>query len=150
MTTLVPTKKKNSNGLGIFEDFFTDRFLDIPSFFAFANQNGSSMPQANIIENNADFEIEIAAPGLTSNDFKAEIKNGVLNISAQKEEESEQEDKNFRKKEFSFTSFSRSFVLPENIAEDKIDAKYNNGVLKLTLPKKKSSPEKPVQHIAIN
>ncbi|WP_035643992.1 Hsp20/alpha crystallin family protein [Flavobacterium sp. ASV13] len=150
MTTLVPTKKKNSNGLGIFEDFFTDRFLDIPSFFAFANQNGASMPQANIIENNADFEIEIAAPGLTSKDFKAEIKNGVLNISAQKEEESEQEDKNFRKKEFSFTSFSRSFVLPENIAEDKIDAKYNNGVLKLTLPKKKSSPEKPVQQIAIN
>jgi len=147
---LFQQRRKIATALAFLKIFLPIVFLIFHLFFAFANQNGASMPQANIIENNADFEIEIAAPGLTSKDFKAEIKNGVLNISAQKEEESEQEDKNFRKKEFSFTSFSRSFVLPENIAEDKIDAKYNNGVLKLTLPKKKSSPEKPVQQIAIN
>ncbi|MCD9574083.1 Hsp20/alpha crystallin family protein [Flavobacterium soyae] len=150
MTTLVTTKKKNSSHPSIFEDFFTDRFLEFPPFFAFTNQKGAFIPHANVIENSADFEIEIAAPGLTSKDFKAEIKNGILQISAEKEEESEEEDKNFRKKEFSFSSFSRSFVLPENIAADKIDAKYKNGVLKLTLPKKKSSPAKPVQQITIS
>ncbi|MXO06708.1 Hsp20/alpha crystallin family protein [Flavobacterium sp. HBTb2-11-1] len=150
MTTLVPTQKKNSSQLSVFDDFFSSRFPDFSPFFSFGNQNGIFTAQANIIENSNDFEIEIAAPGFKSEDFKVEIKDGVLHASAEKEEESEEENKNFRKKEFSFSSFSRAFVLPENINSDKIDAKYKNGVLKLALPKKKSSTAKPVQHIKVN
>ena len=148
MTTLVPTKK-NGSLPSVFEDFFNDGFLDIPPFFAFANQKGAFIPNVNVIENTDNFEIELAAPGLQNKDFKAEVNNGVLNISAEKEEESTKEDKNFRRREFSFTSFSRSFVLPENVAADKIDANYKNGVLKLTLPKKNSSPKTPVKQIKI-
>lgn len=149
MTTLVPKKQKNSSHPNFFEDFFTDGFLEIPPFFAFANQKGAFIPNANVIEKSDSFEIELAAPGLTSKDFKAEINDGILNISAEKEEEFTEKDKNFRRKEFSFSSFSRSFVLPENVASDKINADYKNGVLKLTLPKKVGSAASSVQHIKI-
>lgn len=148
MTTLVPIKK-NVSLPNIFDDFFNDGFLDIPPFFAFANQKGAFIPNVNVIENKDNFEIELAAPGLQNEDFNAEVKNGVLTISAEKEEEIKEEDKNFRKREFSYSSFSRSFVLPDNVAADKIDGHYKNGILKLSLPKKNSSPETPVKQIKI-
>ncbi|PAM93724.1 hypothetical protein B4N84_15725 [Flavobacterium sp. IR1] len=148
MSTIIPTKKNGSLPT-LFEDFFDDNFLNIPPFFAFANQKGAFTPNVNIVENIDNFEIELAAPGLQNKDFKAEVNNGILSISAEKEEKSTKEDKNFRRREFSFSSFSRSFVLPENIAHDKIDASYKNGVLKLTLPKKNSSPKTPAKQIKI-
>jgi HSP20 family protein len=148
MTTLVPTKK-NVSLPNVFDDFFNDGFLDMPSFFAFTNQKGAFMPNVNVIENSENFEIELAAPGLQNKDFKAEVKNGVLTISAEKEEETKEEGKNFRKREFSYSSFSRSFVLPDNVTADKIDANYKNGILKLTLPKKNSSPKTPAKQIKI-
>lgn len=148
MTTLATTKKKTSVP-SLFQDFFNEGFFDTPPFFSFENQTGSFIPNVNVIENKDNFEIELAAPGLESKDFKAEINNGVLNISAEKEQEFKEEIKNFRKREFCFTSFSRSFVLPENIATDKIDATYKNGVLRIMLPKKNSSVKTPVKKIKI-
>lgn len=148
MTTLVPTRNKVSLP-SVFDDFFNDGFLDMPPFFAFANQRAAFIPNVNVIENTDNFEIELAAPGLQNKDFKAEVKNGVLTITAEKEEEFKEEDKNFRKREFSYSSFSRSFVLPDNVAADNIDGNYKNGILKLTLPKKNSSPQTPAKQIKI-
>jgi HSP20 family protein len=148
MTTLVPTQK-NGSLPRVLEDFFNDGFLDIAPFFAISNQKGVSIPNVNVIENTDNFEIELAAPGLQNKDFKAELNNGVLHISAQREEQFKEDDKNFRKREFCYTSFSRSFVLPENVATDKIDAVYKNGVLRITLPKKNSNPETPAKQIKI-
>jgi HSP20 family protein len=148
MTTLVPTKN-NVSLPNVFDDFFNDGFLDMPSFFAFTNQKGAFMPNVNVIENTENFEIELAAPGLQNKDFKAEVKNGVLTISAEKEEEAEENGKNFRKREFSYSSFNRSFVLPDNVTADKIDANYKNGILKVTLPKKNTSPKTPAKQIKI-
>ena len=101
------------------------------------------IPDANIIENDKDFKIELAAPGLERKDFKVEVENGVLTISTEKEEEKKEERKNYRRREFSYRAFTRSFTLPDNSLPEKIDAKYDNGVLHLTLPKKEISVSKP-------
>ena len=106
------------------------------------------VPNANIVENDKDFRIELAAPGLERKDFKVEVDNNVLIISAEKEEEKKEENNNFKRREFSYNSFRRSFALPENSLPDKIDAKYDSGILHLTLPKKEvtiSTPAKQIQ-----
>ena len=82
-------------------------------------------------------------------DFKVEVNNDVLSISAEKEEESKKEDKNYRSREFSYNSFYRSFALPQNLVTDKIDAKYENGILKLVLPKMEVSVQKPLKKIKV-
>ena len=150
--TLVATKKRNGRLFPKFmDDFFNnDRFLlDINSAFPEVNfQN--VLPDANIVENKKEYQIELAAPGLDKKDFNIEIKNGMLTISAEKEEETKTEDKNYLSREFSYSSLYRSFVLPDNLLADKIDAKYENGVLKLKLPKTEVSITEPVKHIKVN
>jgi len=92
-------------------------------------------PAANIIENDKDFSIELAVPGMKKDDFKVNLENDILTISVEKEEMNEKEDKNFTRREFRFDSFSRSFSLPEVVDQEKIKADYKNGVLSLVLPK---------------
>lgn len=127
----------------VFDDFLSDRFLGMSPFFAPIIHNGSLVPDANIIENSEHYVIELATPGHEREDFNVEINNGILSISAEKEEETKEGGKNFKKREFSFRSFTRSFTLPENLQIDKTDAKYKNGILQLTLPKKEISPAIP-------
>ena len=150
--TLVATKKRNGRLLPkIMDDFFNnDRFLlDLNGSFPDLNfQN--VLPEANIVENKKEYQIELAVPGLDKKDFNIEMKNGMLTISAEKEEETKSEDKNYLSREFSYSSLYRSFVLPDNLLADKIDAKYENGVLKLKLPKSEVSVSEPVKHIKVN
>lgn len=154
MALLVRKKRNGSIFPALVNDFFgTNRFFG-PSILDFEGglldiDNSLVVPEANILENGKDYKIELAAPGLDRKDFKVEIQDGVLNISAEKEEETKEEDKNFRRREFSYNSFSRSFTLPENLVTDKIDAKYENGVLRLTLPKKEVTISKPVKQIKV-
>lgn len=135
-------------------DFFdTGRVL--PSVFDFDSTlfdfNGGSLviPHANISENEKEFKIELAVPGLERKDFKVEVDKGVLKISAEKEEEKKEEKKNYKRREFSYNSFSRSFTLPDNSIPDKIEAKYEHGVLHLSLPKKEVSVSKPTKQINV-
>jgi HSP20 family protein len=107
------------------------------------------VPNANIVESDKDFRIELAAPGLERNDFKVQVDNGILSISAEKEKESKEDRKNYRRREFSYTSFARSFTLPDNLISDKIDAKYENGILSLTLPKKEVTVAKAAKQIKV-
>jgi HSP20 family protein len=150
--TLVATKKRNGRLFPkLMDDFFNnDRFLlDINSTFPDVNfQN--FLPEANISENKKEYQIDLAAPGLDKKDFKIEMKNGMLTISAEKEEETKSEEKNYLSREFSYSSLFRSFVLPDNLIADKIDAKYENGVLKLKLPKSETSIAEPVKQIKVN
>lgn len=150
--TLVATKKRNGRLFPkLMDDFFNnDRFLlDFNGSFPEMNfQN--ILPDANIVENKKEYHIELAAPGLDKKDFKIEIKNGILTISAEKEEETKNEDKNYIAREFSYSSILRTFVLPDNLLADKIDAKYENGVLKLKLPKSEVTMTEPVKHIKVN
>lgn len=109
----------------------------------------SNVPSVNISENEKEFTLELAAPGLARNDFKVEVENRTLTISAEKEEEKKEEKENYKRREFSYSGFCRSFELPENILSDKIDAKYENGILRLSLPKKEVSISKPAKQIKV-
>lgn len=105
------------------------------------------VPEANIIENDKDYTVELAAPGLEKKDFKIEVDNGVLIINAEKEKE--EEKANFKRREFSYNSLYRSFTLPENSNSEKIDAKYENGLLRLSIPKMNESKSKQKKQIRI-
>ncbi|HXA01882.1 MAG TPA: Hsp20/alpha crystallin family protein [Cytophagaceae bacterium] len=94
-----------------------------------------NLPAINIVEDEKEFKVEMAAPGFSKKDFKVKIENDTLIISAEKKEEQKEENKEFKRREFNYSSFERAFALPESINEDNINAQYNDGILKLTLPK---------------
>lgn len=109
------------------------------------------VPSVNIREQERDFSFELAAPGLSKNDFHVEVdSDGVLTVSAEKQEEKKEQEDHFTRREFSYSSFSRSFRLPENALGDKVDAKYENGILKLTVPKKAASVPKAKKEIQVS
>ena len=152
MTQLV--KRKRSSLPSVVNDFFNTERMLMPSLLDFdgglLGLSGSSlMPEANIIEEDKDYMIELAAPGLEKKDFNIEMQDGMLTISAEKEEGKKEEHKNFKRREFSYNSFTRSFTLPENCHSEKIEAKYENGVLRLMLPKKEVTISKPAKHIKV-
>ena len=109
------------NDLG---DFFGKRFSD---------------PAANIIESNDAFMLDLAAPGMAKDDFKINLENNILNISAEFEDQKREEGKNYTRKEFYYGSFSRAFTLPKTIDLESIKADYAEGILKITLPKKQDA-----------
>lgn len=138
----------------LLNDFFDNNTLDIPAMFDFDGNFSrfglsAKIPSVNITENNENYFIQLAAPGLEKKDFKIEVENDMLTISSQKEQQSDEEKDNYRRREFSYQSFSRSFQLPENSQADKIEAQYQDGILKLTLPKKEITLPAPKKEIAI-
>lgn len=126
--------KKNQGGYmsfrPLFNDFFNDR-VSLDRFF-----DGEEFPAVNIVEGEKNYEIEVAAPGMKKDDFKIEIENGVLTISAEHKEEKKEEKKNYTRQEYYYNAFSRSFTLPENAKEDGLSAKYEDGILRLMVAKK--------------
>jgi HSP20 family protein len=106
-----------------------------------------SVPSVNSIENNDSFEIDLAVPGMKKDDFKIELIDKVLIISS--ENSNSIENDNMRLNEFNYSSFQRSFRIPESVELDKIKANYKNGILKIKLPKKKDSITKPNRVIEI-
>jgi len=113
----------------VFQNFFDTDYVD------FFHRRGID-PAANILENPDAFELNLAAPGMKKDDFKIQLENNILTISAEIKDETEEEGKNYTRKEFHYGSFSRSFTLPKTIDFDKIKADYETGILKVILPKK--------------
>ena len=107
------------------------------------------MPAVNVKENDNAFEVEIAAPGFDKKDFKISVDDGLLTVSAESKREDEQKEGNYTRKEFGYSSFSRSFNLPLNTSEEDIQAKYEEGVLKLIIAKKNIAAAKPKRSIEI-
>lgn len=110
---------------------------------------GVNMPAVNIVEEKDDFRIEVAAPGLDKKDFKIDLNNNVLTISSEKNDEKEEKSERFMRREFSYSSFKRSFTLPETAQVDKIVANHKNGILQISIPKKEEARVKPPRQIAI-
>lgn len=107
-----------------------------------------NVPAVNITEHKDEFLVSMAAPGMKKDDFKIDVDGNMLTISSEKEENKEEKEKKFTRKEYNYSSFSRSFTLPEEIVKEKIDAKYEEGVLKIVLPRKEEV-KKNVKHIAV-
>jgi HSP20 family protein len=130
---------------------FADDFFEKNVFSGFFEENnGLRMPAVNVSEEKDDFKIEVAAPGLEKEDFKIDLDNNLLTISCEKEEKHEDNGKNYMRREFNYTSFKRSFSLPESVNADKIKAQHKNGILEIEIPKKEEAKLKPVKQIKIN
>jgi HSP20 family protein len=133
----------------LFDDFLTKDLFDWTdrNFAAL----GSNLPSVNLKETDSKIEVEMAAPGMKREDFKVEIDNNTLMISSEKEEEKEETRKkdNFIRKEFNYQSFYRSFYLPENVDENKIEATYKDGILHVIIAKKPGSEKKLLKSIPI-
>jgi HSP20 family protein len=148
-------RKRNRNGNGnLFpsttNDFLSDRFFTPRLFDLDDYEDSFSMPPANIEETDKEFVIELSAPGLKRDDFKVDIDNGDLVISCEKKTEEKEERKNYHRQEFSYSSFCRRFPLPENTTEDKISAKYDNGMLHVKIPKKETTVSQPKKSIKVD
>lgn len=136
---------------------FNDFFRPWESLFDFNGGSGSllnnlrtfNIPAANIAENKDNYEVSLAAPGMKKDDFNIDVEGNVLTISAEKEEKKEEKDERYSRREFNYTSFSRSFTLPEGVNKDRIDASYDNGLLKLTLPKTEEAKKLSAKHITV-
>ena len=125
--------KYNNNNVfpSLMNEFFNEDFR-----MNLINRN-HSIPSVNSVENNESFEIDLAVPGMKKDDFTIELNDKVLVISS--ENSNSVENDNMRLNEFNYSSFQRSFRVPESVELDKIKANYKNGILKIKLPKKKDS-----------
>tara|TARA_B100001175_G_scaffold102608_1_gene87040 strand:+ start:330 stop:752 length:423 start_codon:yes stop_codon:yes gene_type:complete len=135
--------KYNNNNVfpSLMNEFFNEDFR-----MNLINRN-HSIPSVNSVENNESFEIDLAVPGMKKDDFTIELNDKVLVISS--ENTNSVENDNMRLNEFNYSSFQRSFRVPESVEIDKIKANYKNGILKIKLPKKKNSITKPNRVIDI-
>ncbi|MCD6068310.1 MAG: Hsp20/alpha crystallin family protein [Bacteroidetes bacterium] len=140
-----PQKSRNGFGLSpLFDEVFNDLIHGGSSFKSALAKNVA----VNIQENESDFQLEFAAPGFDKADFKINIDNKNLTVSAEKKTEVTEKEKNYSRKEFSYNSFSRNFTLPENINEEGIKAEYKNGILFVELPKL-TEAKKAVKEISV-
>jgi HSP20 family protein len=151
MTTIV--KRTNGSLLpasqrSMFDDFFNREL------FNWGNNNfsasRSTLPSVNIKELERAFEVEVAAPGMQKEDFNITLDGNMLTISSSKEDQQEENSGNYTRREFSYQSFQRSFELSKDVLDDEnIEARYENGVLRLIIPKKESALARPPRLIEI-
>jgi HSP20 family protein len=132
---------------------FEDYFRPWNEWFDNGNSNlwGTAMniPAVNITEHKNVYEVSLAVPGMKKDDFKIDVNGNMFTISSEKEENKEEKDKKFTRKEYNYSSFSRSFTLPDEINREKIDAKYDNGILKISLPRKEEAKKLTAKNIAV-
>jgi HSP20 family protein len=132
-------------------DFFANRFFTPPlldfnhDFF----EENFYTPPVNIIETNENFRLDLFTPGMKRENFKVEVENGILTLQGEKEKNEKEGNENYCRCEFSYNSFSRTFQLPDNVDETHIHAKYNNGILEVTIPKKEITASRPKTQITV-
>jgi HSP20 family protein len=132
--------------------FFDDFFKPWNNWFEtdFFNGKALTVPAVNITDNKDDFRVSLAVPGMKKDDFNIDIEGNMITISCEKEEKKEDKEAKFTRKEYNFSSFSRSFTLPEEILKEKIEARYEDGILNLMLPKKEEAKKSVIsKHIAV-
>ncbi|MBC8111247.1 MAG: Hsp20/alpha crystallin family protein [Verrucomicrobia bacterium] len=144
--TLVKWNQPNPNLNHLVGNFFGKDFVHDVFGRDFVS---NAVPAVNVKENNENYTVEVAAPGLKKEDFHVELHNNLLTISANVKKENHENTDKYTRREFSYSAFQRTFTLPNHVASDKIDAKYVDGVLHLVLPKKEEAKEKPARKIEI-
>lgn len=146
--------KRNGSHIPAFQRLFFDDVFG-RDLFNWENNNFSTtsttLPSVNIKETDDNYEVEVAAPGMNKEDFKVTLENGQLLISSSKQHQVNKEEENYTRREFSYQSFQRSFLLPENVVdEDRIRARYENGILLLSIPKVEQARQKSPRMIEIS
>ena len=136
MTLVKFNNNKGANALlpgfnDVFESIFNDTF--------FNDRMVARVPAVNIAETEENYHVELAAPGLQKQDFKISLDRNVLNVSVEQQAENTAAGKRYSKREFSYSSFVRSFTLPEGADPNRIDAAYTDGVLNITIAKKEEA-----------
>jgi HSP20 family protein len=131
----------------VFDDFFKpfNEWFDNGGIWG----RTMNVPAVNITEEKNDYIVSMAVPGMKKDDFVIDVEGNMLTISSEKEERREDKDKKFTKMEYNFSSFSRCFTLPEEINKEKIEARYEEGVLKIVLPFKEGAKKIAAKHIAV-
>ncbi len=139
--------KVNDRTLSVFDDFFKpwNEWFDNDNLWSRA----AKMPAVNITEKKDEYQVSLAAPGLKKEDFNIAVDGNMLTISSEKEENKEEKDKKFTRREYNYSSFSRSFTLPEEVNVEKIEAKYDDGILKIALPRKEEIKNNTAKHVAV-
>ena len=158
MSNLVTTRNRsmartnsNSHTLPTWSSWIDEVFnRDLPSVFTSNFNSGITLPKVNIRETKDAYFVDMAVPGLKKSDFHIDIDNKVLSISTEFEENNEHQEDNYTRREFGYSSFKRSFSLPETVKEDDINAEYTDGVLSIHLPKKDEAIQKPPRSIKIS
>lgn len=132
-----------------FRPFFMNGLFD-DDFFPVVNTRTNSMPAVNIREDDKRFTLDLAVPGMDKKDLKIDINEDVLTISSESKHESEESREGYKRKEFSYSSFCRSFQIPENVNSEKIEANYKDGILTVNLPKIEEEKNKISRQIRIS
>ena len=145
-------EKRNGNLQRLFPQFFDDSFSR--DFFNWGNKNFSTtnttIPAVNIKETADNYEVEVAAPGMNKKDFSVELEGNMLTISSENQKNESAENLRYVSREFSYQSFSRTFTLQKDVVDiDKIQATYEEGVLRLMIPKKEEAKQKGPRRIEI-
>ena len=146
----VTTSRKN-NALPNLPSWVDDLFDGSLGTGFLSNFNtGMSIPAVNIKENKDEFIIEIAVPGMKKTDFNIDLDNKVLSISSETKDTYEEKNETYTRKEFGYSSFKRTFTLPDTVESDNIKAQYKDGILMIHLPKREEAKEKPAKRINIS
>lgn len=143
---------RNENKLPTFRNLIETFFEnDFPNFGKSMSRfmMGTTIPSANIKENDENFQIELGIPGVNKEQIKIDLEDDVLTISSEQKEEKTEEKDNYTRREFNYSSFSRSFYLPDIVDSDKISAEYKDGILNIVIPKKESVIRKSQKRIEI-
>jgi HSP20 family protein len=145
-----PMRRERGGESLVPKSIFTDFFSDVDRFFEndlfrmpaqIGRQFMRNIPATNIRESEQEYMIEVAAPGMAKDDFEINVDEGMLTISSQKEEDTTREEENFTRREYNYSSFSRSFRLPDAVNADDIKARYEEGVLKISVPKREETTD---------
>ena len=129
------------------DNFFSS---DLPSVFTPNFNTGITLPKVNIRETSDAFWVDMAVPGMKKSDFQIDLDNQLLSISTELKQEKESNEENYTRREFGYSSFKRTFTLPESVDDSKINASYSDGILNIHLPKKEEAKQKPARTIKIS
>ena len=141
---MLPMITRRSYKPFLWSSLFDDDFLPVVS-----NRN-TSMPAVNIQEDEKKFTLELAVPGIDKKDLRIEINEDVITVASEHSEERKDEQENYKRREFSYSSFCRSFYLPDNVNKEKIEANYKDGILSVTLPKSEEEKTKLARQVKIS
>lgn len=131
---MMPIRRSQNWLPGIFNDFFGNEWVTKANVTA---------PAINIFESDDEYKVEVAAPGMTKDDFKIKIDddNQLIVSMEKKQEQEDKKEGRYLRREFSYTQFQQTMVLPDNVERDKIEARVEHGVLNISIPKKKIEEE---------